>query len=601
MLQPKPPSLAPFREVWAVDFEFIANSGDPPEVVCMVALEIFTGQLLRYWADELRNLSHPPFDISTNALYIAYSSSAECSCHLSLGWQLPENIFDCYVEYCRLTNGRRRFAGTGLLAALAAYGLDSIQGDEKEAMRNLILSGGPWDTRDKKNILDYCETDVRALEKLLPLMLPDVLHDDGDLHRVLLRGRYMKAVARMECTGIPIDALSCKRLQDNWQKIKAGLIADVDLDYEVYDENTFKAKLFADYLSKERIPWPRLESGNLALDGNTFRQMAKAYPQIAPLKELRHTLGELRLNKLAVGADGRNRTALMPFRSSTGRNQPSNTKFIFGPSTWLRGLIKPPQGRAIAYVDWSAQEIAIAAALSEDHQYMEDYSSGDIYIAFAKTAGLVPKDATKHSHKEIRDRCKQVVLGANYGMGSLTLASRLESSEAHARRLQAAHRESYPRLYDWLEAAIDHGMVFGYLDTVFGWRLHVENDANPRTLRNFPCQGNGAEMMRLACSLATEAGLAICCPVHDALLLEGDINTIREEVTQLQEIMESASRAVLDGFTVRTDAEIVCAPDRYMDPRGQAMWHRILNLMDEIGSNITNNPNPPYTLRHGTD
>ena len=91
-------------------------------------------------------------------------------------------------------------------------------------------------------------------------------------------------------------------------------------------------------------------------------------------------------------------------------------------------------------------------------------------------------------------------------------------------------------------------------------------------------------MMRLACSAATEAGLAVCCPVHDALLLEGGADTIEEEVQQLQGIMEAASRTVLDGFTVRTDAEIVRAPNRYMDPRGQAMWQRVLRLLDEIES-----------------
>ena len=43
-----------------------------------------------------------------------------------------------------------------------------------------------------------------------------------------------------------------------------------------------------------------------------------------------------------------NRCALMPFRSITGRNYPPSSEFIFGPSTWLRSLIKPEPGRAIA-------------------------------------------------------------------------------------------------------------------------------------------------------------------------------------------------------------------------------------------------------------
>ena len=102
------------------------------------------------------------------------------------------------------------------------------------------------------------------------------------------------------------------------------------------------------------IPWPRLESGRLDLSDDTFREMARAYPAVAPLRELRAALSEMRLSDLAVGSDGRNRTMLSAFRARTGRNQPSNTKFIFGPSVWLRGLIQPPPGYGIAYIDWAA-------------------------------------------------------------------------------------------------------------------------------------------------------------------------------------------------------------------------------------------------------
>src|SRR5262249_59241758 len=40
----------------------------------------------------------------------------------------------------------------------------------------------------------------------------------------------------------------------------------------------------------------------------------------------------------------------------------------------------------------------------------------------------------------------------------------------------------------------------------FGWKVHVGPKANARSLANFPMQGNGAEMLRLACCLATERG-----------------------------------------------------------------------------------------------
>ena len=129
---------------------------------------------------------------------------------------------------------------------------------------------------------------------------------------------------------------------------------------------------------------------------------------------------------------------LSAFRSKTGRNQPSNTRSIFGPSVWIRGLIKPAEGRAIAYVDWSAQEIAIAGALSGDLLLWKAYESGDPYIAFAKQAGLVPADATKKSHSLERAVCKILFLGIGYGMSADGMALQSGLHVVEARKLRAA-------------------------------------------------------------------------------------------------------------------------------------------------------------------
>jgi hypothetical protein len=77
-------------------------------------------------------------------------------------------------------------------------------------------------------------------------------------------------------------------------------------------------------------------------DFAAFAYLRHSIPgQRAGIRELRHTLGQMRLNDLTVGVDGRNRCMLSAFRARTGRNQPSNSRFIFGPSCWLRGLISP--------------------------------------------------------------------------------------------------------------------------------------------------------------------------------------------------------------------------------------------------------------------
>ncbi len=50
--------LKEFREIWLCDFEFIANPGERPEPVCLVARELRSNRIVRLWRDEFG--SGPP-------------------------------------------------------------------------------------------------------------------------------------------------------------------------------------------------------------------------------------------------------------------------------------------------------------------------------------------------------------------------------------------------------------------------------------------------------------------------------------------------------------------------------------------------------------
>jgi hypothetical protein len=394
---------------------------------------------MRLWQNQLYARALPPYSIDRNALFIAYYASAEISCHLKLGWPVPANVLDLFAEFRSLTNGRTTAAGNSLLGALVHFGLDAMDATEKDSMRTLALRGGPWTDAERDALLNYCQSDVIALERLFSRMLPRI-----DIERALLRGRYMVAAARMEHCGVPIDTESLATLREHWEPVQDRLVERIDSNYEVFEGRTFRAERFANYLAVKNIPWPRLPSGSLALDDDTFREMARSYPAIAPLRELRVSLSQMRLADLAVGSDGRNRCLLSAFQARTGRNQPSNTKFIFGPAVWLRGLIRPEPSYGLAYLDWSQQEFGIAAALSRDPAMLAAYESGDPYLQFAKQAGTVPPDATKATHGPIRDLFKACALAVQYGMGAESLAQRIGRSSAEAQQLLQLHRRTYP-------------------------------------------------------------------------------------------------------------------------------------------------------------
>ena len=222
------------------------------------------------------------------------------------------------------------------------------------------------------------------------------------------------------------------------------------------------------------------------------------------------------------------------------------------------------------------------------------YQSGDPYLAFAKQAGAVPDGATKSTHGNVREQFKACALAVQYGMGVDSLASRIGQSPAQARELLRVHRETYPKFWRWSDAAVDRAMLWGSLRTVFGWTVHAGEDANPRSLRNFPMQANGSEMLRLACCLVTEAGISVCAPVHDAILVEAPLEELDSAVAIAQKAMADASEMVLSGIPLRSDAKLITYPDRFEDARGRQMWDTVREILADLPQPVHGCPQPVH-------
>ena len=584
-----PPCLDAFPEVWAADFEYRAENGGLPQVHCGVLRELRTDRPVRLLGEQLRR---PPA-MHPQSLYVAYYASAEMGCHLALNWPLPRNVLDLYVEFKNHINGRElqlhllSKGSKGLLGALAFFGLSHMDPDTKSNMRDVARRGGPFTAQERIELLAYCELDVDALQALLWPLVGALVPRGRWLEHALLRGDYMKAVARMERNGTPLDTDTLHRLRANWAPLKTALVETIVAEYPVYTEGPAGYRLDQAKLQQwallNGIAWPRSDTGRLKTDKETLRKLEKAFPIVASIREVQSHLGAMILNDLHVGPDGRNRTLLSPFHTHTGRNQPSTSRFIYGPGVWVRFLIKPEPGRAVAYLDWSSQEIAVSGALSGDTLLMDDYASGDPYIRFARAAGTVPPDATKETHEKQRDQVKQVVLGTNYGMQGRSVAAKAGIWLHEALALLKQHRGRYKTFWAWSQRVIDAARITGHLDTVFGFRMHVRHYTKDTSLLNHPMQSNGAEMLRIAAVLMTEDGIQVCAPVHDAFLIEDTIENIDATVARAQAHMLQAARIVV-GMDVRTDAKIVRYPDRYADKRGAAIWALLMGHLERLES-----------------
>jgi DNA polymerase I-like protein with 3'-5' exonuclease and polymerase domains len=237
------------------------------------------------------------------------------------------------------------------------------------------------------------------------------------------------------------------------------------------------------------------------------------------------------------------------------------------------------------YLDWSAQEFAIAAVLSGDPNMLADYSSGDPYTAFAKRAGAIPADGSKRTHPDVREQYKVVSLAVLYGMGLTSLANRLDVPKAYAEEILSQHKRLYRRFWTWQEEHLNFVLHQRWTSSVLGWVYYQEGHPRLSSLANFPMQANGGDMLRVASFLGVERGVKILAPVHDAVLIECAPQDLAATIATMQRAMVQAGEIVLEGFQVRADYRIVLYPERYRDPRGAFMWSTTQRL-------LTNRPLP---------
>jgi DNA polymerase I-like protein with 3'-5' exonuclease and polymerase domains len=102
---------------------------------------------------------------------------------------------------------------------------------------------------------------------------------------------------------------------------------------------------------------------------------------------------------------------------------------------------------------------------------------------------------------------------------------------------------------------------------------------NARTVRNFPIQSTGSEILHVACVLAERRGIRLVAPVHDAIMAEAPAEQAEHVSAALDRVMRDAAAVVLRGYELPTDVQMVEAGQRYFDERGQQMWTTVNKLV----------------------
>ena len=268
------------------------------------------------------------------------------------------------------------------------------------------------------------------------------------------------------------------------------------------------------------------------------------------LAKLRSTYTD-KLPEMVNRDDGRVHTSFHQAGAATGRLASSDPNLQNIPirtedGRRIRKAFVAPPGRRILAADYSQIELRIMAHLSQDPALLRAFASGDD-IHRATAAEVFGKTIGDVSSNE-RRAAKAINFGLMYGMSAFGLARQLSISRGEAQDYIGLYFSRYPGVREFMDRTRAEARERGYVETVFGRRLYLENIASrnaglragaERAAINAPMQGTAADIIKRAMIdihgwLDQHAARAMMVlQVHDELVFEADadfVDTLRDEV-----------------------------------------------------------------------
>lgn len=599
-----PVSLDAFRTILIVDTEYVATPGEPYDPVALGVQVYGTEEVQVYGRADLLRWRTLPFPTGPEVLIVAYNAAAESGFLQVLGLAMPTCWLDlmaesrvmrnvCIPKKLLATFAKRHpevFAPNrdiSLLQTADMFGIEGGSADSKEEARELVLSRA-WADDDPhvwQQILRYCASDVRVTAQLFAKMAPHL-----DVRPALIRGRYVAEHGRMEQRGIPIDTATYDRLRHGYQRVLAGYKLQVDPDGS---RLTPKGRISQKWLpgkitalgareTHPRTPGGRPSTKARALadtaercDDTELRDIAQWAEMLALFPERKE--GGLRFSPL--GSDGRIRYHQFAFATHTGRALGRGKEALMQLPAWMRGLVQPTPGEVLIAADYAAQEVAVAAGLSQDPHLRAAYEAGDPYRQIAALSGVLTEDTEEEQARKIRRLFKSLVLGRLYGLGVLAFRRRSGVSREQAARVWTFFDRKFSRCNVWQEHTVAKARRLGWIKTRYGWKALVYSSTRTTALLNWLIQSTAADILRLATILLAEAGFALLTTCHDSLLISVPEDGAEADQAAIVRIMQEAAEMVT-GIVIRVDVQMMRPGERWLSADTRPMWGRIMGLLD---------------------
>lgn len=287
-----------------------------------------------------------------------------------------------------------------------------------------------------------------------------------------------------------------------------------------------KANLFIDTKGVEMRPF------NLSLLAKTRQQDTNLVVQM------------MRVNNMLL-SNNNLRNCSVPFHTTTGRTTSIGPSLSsFKKNLWSE-VIDPAPGYQYVLLDYMNQEPIISACLASAHEIQAIYRQADLYESMRKHCDLAGLN---------RGRIKGMLLPHLYGQRSDSYAKEHGIPLAEAQRYWLALAEIFHSVDQELNRRSQLAFKNGFV-TCLDWAARVTPLSAPLSVRNWPVQATGADIMRRAVIGLVDAGLDLRLSIHDAFLIRVPVAEHEQQIAKAISVLKQASAMVLDGFELNVKVD----------------------------------------------
>lgn len=465
-----------------------------------------------------------------------------------------------------------------LEAGLHGHGLDELAqrhfGHEMIPFEAVTGTGKNQITFDRVPLdkaCDYAAEDADFTFRLWERLKPRLVSQHLTTVYETIERPLVPVIAQMETEGVLIDTdllrAQSSHLAARMQKLETEVQALAGHPFNLASPKQLGEVLFTEmglpggskgkngaYSTSHDVLEPLADAGHeivvKLLEYRGFAKLKSTYTDALPL-QVSPKSGRVHTSFSMVGAA----TGRLSSTDPNLQNIPIRTE----EGRAIRHAFIAPEGSVLLSVDYSQIELRLAASAAKVSALIEAFYDGaDIHALTASQVFNVP---LAEMTPEIRRRAKAINFGIIYGISGFGLSKQLGITPAEASTFIRAYLERFHEIRDWMERTKAFARAHGYVETLFGRRIHIVGIGDKNAMRragaerqaiNAPLQGTAADIMkramiRMPAALA-DAGLKarLLLQVHDELIFEVPVAEVEETAALVRKVMEGAAQPVLN-------------------------------------------------------